>query len=159
MKIKKKLKDLTIEDWKNWKKFNCLKKDCSNCIFKTLGCYDDVYTGDEYAWVNNKEIFNKDFLNLEVEIEAKDILDKVEKEYLENVLRPFKNRKIKIRKDIFCNNEYEYILINIKCPASNNYLNYECITMPCFKKGKMYRNMELNKEYTLKELGLFNGDK
>ena len=33
-------------------------------------------------------------------------------------------------------------------------LNDEAISLPYFKKGTMYKGMELYKEYTLKELGL-----
>ena len=49
------------------------------------------------------------------------------------------------------------------CIKKSRYFNYEFIILnldndgiflPSFKKGKMYKGMELNKEYTLEELGL-----
>lgn len=74
----------------------------------------------------------------------KPILDDVEKEYLSAVIRPFKNRISDIVKRNF-DSEKSYIVIHI---------NSESFYFPYFKKGTMYKGMEANKEYTLKELGL-----
>lgn len=72
------------------------------------------------------------------------ILDDKEKEYLGNVIRPFRN--------------------SIKCIVK--YTNYvdECITiffennnpiyLPYFKANTMYKKMKVDKSYTLEELGL-----
>lgn len=76
----------------------------------------------------------------------KQILDKEEKEYLEAVLRPFKNWDIGFLKTQSLN-DGEFLLIQIGIVSS--------IKLPPFKKNTMYKGMELNKEYTLKELGLF----
>ena len=79
-----------------------------------------------------------------VKMEKKeDILDEVEKEYLRAVIKPFYKRVINIRKAGFF--DTEYILIN---------LNADAIKLPYFKKGEMYKGMELNKSYSLQELGL-----
>ena len=82
--------------------------------------------------------------------EVKDILDSGEKEYLSNVIKPFKHKVKGIRKSEFYNNEdeqeKEYITIYIKNDFS--------INLPNFKKNTMYKNMEINKAYTLEELGL-----
>lgn len=82
--------------------------------------------------------------------EVKEILDAEEKEYLSNVIKPFKHKVKGIRKNEICNREdnqkEEYIIIYIK----NDYP----INLPNFKKNTMYRNIEPNKEYTLEELGL-----
>ena len=80
----------------------------------------------------------------------KEILDKEEKEYLEAVIRPFRDR-IKCIKKITTRNvapytEEEFIAI---------FLDKEAITLPFFKKDTRYKGMELEKEYTLDELGLF----
>lgn len=75
----------------------------------------------------------------------KPVLDKVEKRYLENVLRPFKDRVFYIEKRNNCNQQYLHIHLK----------TYEFIRLPNFEKNTMYKGMELNKEYTLKELGLF----
>lgn len=74
----------------------------------------------------------------------KEILDEEEKRYLRSVIRPFKDKVDCIMKDINVKNEF--IVIYIK--------NDWNINLPDFKKGTMYKNMELNKKYTLTELGL-----
>lgn len=89
--------------------------------------------------------------NLEIQ---KPILDDVEKLYLENVLRPFKNRIMYIEKI------YEFGYEQIRCRVSlplKEHGNEYCI-LPCFNRGTMYKNMETNIEYTLEELGLFKED-
>ena len=75
----------------------------------------------------------------------KPILDETEKEYLSAVIKPFKNRIgyiVKRKYDI----EESYIVIHIN--------NGSSFYFPNFKKGTMYEGMKVDKEYTLKELGL-----
>ena len=93
-------------------------------------------------------------INYETIYEApKKLLDKAEKKYLENVLRPFKDRINFIRKEgknfYYPTNEYisEYIYIDI---GKDNYS-----TLPYFEKDQYYKGMEIEKDYTLDELGLF----
>lgn len=77
--------------------------------------------------------------------EVKDILDSKEKEYLSNVIKPFKNKVESIKKyDCAINIESIVILIKNSIP----------IYLPNFEKDTMYRNMETYKSYTLEELGL-----
>lgn len=79
--------------------------------------------------------------------EEKEILDAEEKEYLSNIIKPFRDRVTKIEK--FEDNrdrQKEYITIYIK----NDY----AIILPNFKKNTMYQNIEFDKTYTLEELGL-----
>ena len=82
-------------------------------------------------------------LTLEVE---EPILDEAERKYLSNVIRPFRDRvKNIIKHNSYYKNE-EYIVI---------YSGHDIsISFPNFKKGTMYKGMELNKEYKLEELGL-----
>lgn len=85
--------------------------------------------------------------NQELEIEVPELLTKKEKEYLEGVIRPFKevvDYIVKISNDF---NKKEYIAIKI---CSNEY-----ITLPYFNFNEYYKNLEEEKEYTLKDLGLF----
>lgn len=71
------------------------------------------------------------------------ILDDKEKEYLSNVIRPFKDKvRCIVKRSVSLE---EYITIALK--DDNIYL-------PDFKKNTMYKNMELFKKYTLEELGL-----
>lgn len=82
----------------------------------------------------------------ELEIEQP-ILDDVEKRYLEGVLRPFKDKVEFIKKD---QNDYgQWISIELK---------EDWFCLPYYEIDKMYKGMELDKEYTLQELGLFEDD-
>ena len=83
--------------------------------------------------------------------EAKiEILDEVEKRYLKGVIRPFRDDIEHILKckhynstnDVNC----EFISIIYKDDADTNLHD--------FKANTMYKGMELDKEYTLEELGL-----
>lgn len=74
----------------------------------------------------------------------KEILNEKEKEYLNNLIKPFREKVTSIQKD--GNRLSEYIKICIKYDAS--------ICLPIFTKGTMYKGMEVGKGYTLSELGL-----
>ena len=86
------------------------------------------------------------------ELYKESILDKTEKEYLSNVIKPFKNRVRYIikYKNIYGINE-EYIQIRVK-----SYVNEleENIDLPVFVEGAMYKNMKTSHKYSLKEVGL-----
>lgn len=86
----------------------------------------------------------------EYEIE-KLVLDTVEKNYLENLLRPFKDKVEFVQKKERKNKEY-------LCIQINTHHMYEWIDLPSFKKNSMYKGMKSEKEYTLKELRLFEND-
>lgn len=75
------------------------------------------------------------------------ILNRKEKKYLKNVLKPFKDRFIIIRK--VNRDEIEFISIILKKGKS-----FEYAYLLSFEKNTLFKNMELNKQYTLKELGL-----
>ena len=77
------------------------------------------------------------------------ILDEEEKKYLENVLKPFKDRVKYVDKlETYWVDNGEFIFISLGDDINDH------ISLPWFPKGSMYKNMELGKEYTLKELGL-----
>ena len=73
-----------------------------------------------------------------------EILDKVEKKYLSEVIRPFRKEVTTIKK-LEVPSGREYILIILKDDGMH---------FPCFKKDTMYKGMELEKRYTPEELGL-----
>ena len=75
----------------------------------------------------------------------KPILDNIEKNYLSNIIKPFRDRIDYITK-VNLSNGKEYIFIKMK--------NYEKISLPFFKAGTMYKGMENDKEYTPDELEL-----
>ena len=77
-----------------------------------------------------------------------EILEKEEKRYLRNVIRPFRDKVKYVKKIVFFDGD---TIISIKI-EENNKIWY--IEFPPFKKDRMYKGMEENKEYTLEELGL-----
>lgn len=91
---------------------------------------------------------NDSYLNHTVQI-IEEILDEKEKEYLSNVIKPFRNRIEYIKKDALFGGKKETIIINYEDNCFPNEIFF-----PSFEKGTMYKNMESNKEYTLTELGL-----
>lgn len=73
------------------------------------------------------------------------VLDDVEKRYLKNVLKPFKGEIKSIYKSVSEYYEKEDLTIELKA---------DIIRLPYFKKGTMYKGMEVGKDYTLEELGI-----
>lgn len=87
------------------------------------------------------------------------ILDDVEKEYLSNIIKPFRNRVIYIAKSetvkTYDNpNPKIYECIYIMYKDSTKKRNPHYMGFPHFEKGAMYKGMEIDKGYTLEELGL-----
>ena len=99
----------------------------------TKHCYNVALEGGEVYW----------FTVHDLEL-VKEILDEKEKEYLNNVIKPFKKRVTSIRKEGY--RLTEYIKICIK--------NDSGIVLPYFLTGTMYKGMKIYKQYTLSELGL-----
>lgn len=86
------------------------------------------------------------------EIYKEKILTDEEKEYISNVIKPFKNRVCYIIKYTnLCALNEEYIQICVK--SYNNELD-EDINLPIFVEGSMYKNMKKVHRYSLKELDL-----
>ena len=62
---KKKLRDLTVEEYKKWFVKNCSSDlDCKDCIFNNVMC-----PMDNQCWVNHKYLYSDAFLNKEIEVE------------------------------------------------------------------------------------------
>lgn len=74
------------------------------------------------------------------------ILTNEEKEYLSAVIKPFRNHVKSIEKI--------KSIITVKLEYLNINMVADGITLPYFNKGAMYKRMEVDKEYTLEELGL-----
>ena len=94
-----------------------------------------------------------DFLNLTVE---EKILDEDEKRYIKNIVRPFWKKVLYVLKERAYNDDsLEYI--NIVYREDNNNdddLFAEHLCFPYFTTLSMYKNMEVNKKYTLEDLGI-----
>ncbi|MDQ0153653.1 hypothetical protein J2S20_002375 [Moryella indoligenes] len=74
-----------------------------------------------------------------------EILDKVEKRYLSAVIKPWRDRVIRIAKTSSNIGKKERLSITI---------NGDDIYLPEFDPNTMYQGMELDRGYTLEELGL-----
>lgn len=86
MKIKKKLRDVTEEEFEAWKIRYC-KAKCANCTFCIVNCSSN----SKKSWVNNKEMLSDRFLNQEIEIEiTKPKLTEDEKVILKNLDKDWK---------------------------------------------------------------------
>lgn len=59
---KKKLRDLTVDEYEKWNEKNCSITGCSDCIFGLVRC-------DDEGWVNHKELYSDKFLDQEIEVE------------------------------------------------------------------------------------------
>ncbi len=110
-----------------------------NAVYFTLIC-DSVLSQKEYEkfcdFMNRK-------VKLTLEVEEP-ILDEAERKYLSGVIRPFRDRVNYIKK--LGGSPTQYISISLKDDFP--------LLFPYFKKNTMYKDMELNKEYTLEDLGL-----
>lgn len=120
------------------------------CLGNLDGAFLNYTVGKEFV---GGEKFNGCLVFYLPDIQAADwelykepILDKEEKEYLENVLRPFKNKVNWVAKN-GCGNNFEYLWFDLR--------EDDGLCLPSFKKDTMYKGMKPNKHYTLEELGLF----
>ena len=78
------------------------------------------------------------------------ILTDEEKEYLSNVVRPWRDKVISFTKYWSTGEDVnEFIQI---CYVQNGMKYY--ISLPDFEKGSMYKGIELERDYSLEELGL-----
>lgn len=83
--------------------------------------------------------------------EAKEpVLDDAERKYLSEVIRPFRKKITYISKVIQYGVDRQYISIAIKDEDGFR----DSLNLPYFENDTMYKGMEINKVYTLEELGL-----
>ena len=131
--MKKKIKDLTQEEMEN---------QGFMLMLHQMG------KGDENGIAPCKVIhFGKsvnDFLNTEVDIPQKHILDKQEHDYLRAVVKPYKIKSITLIGGL--------INVCLRFRLENN-MN-EWFELPVFKKDTLYKGMEIDKEYSIQDLEL-----
>lgn len=117
---------------------------------------DDLFTPLRYYTEDLKDVDGEEEYDI-VKVERpvkyetlferkEEILDEVEKRYLTEVIRPFRKRIqfIQKKKEITEINPY----IRIVCEDNDK------LVFPYITDNSMYKGMEVNKKYTLKELGL-----
>ena len=86
-------------------------------------------------------------LNKTVYYQEENILDEVEKEYLSNVIKPFRN---KVKRIVKATHPFgDFIRVIYKENGTIQGMGFPKLT-----NENMYKGMELDQEYTLKELGL-----
>ena len=101
---------------------------------------------DVYGWIDSISIMTVLEGRAKIIKLPRPILTDEEKEYLSYVIKPFREDVLKISKfksKVLNNKE----VIGFETP--NGFMIF-----PPFEKDKMYKNMELNKAYTLNDLGL-----
>ena len=102
--------------------------------------------GDVHGWVDSISIMTVLEGRAKIIKLPKPVLTDEEKEYLSYVIKPFREDVLNISKfksKVIKNKE----VIGFETP--NGFMIF-----PPFEKDKMYKNMELNKAYTLDDLGL-----
>lgn len=116
--------------------FMCDGSSCANCaLFRSDGtCKTCAFMN----WLDQEHIEH--------------VLTHEEKQYLENVIRPFKDRVKFIRKD-YTTGVNASICVDVYLYSNIEYT--DTFSLPFFDVTKMYTGMEKNKCYTLEELGLF----
>lgn len=154
MKKKIKLRDLTEEQLINYTTRICTRfTSCDSCLFGKVKCF----IRDSGSWVLNKDLYSDKFLDQEIEIEVPTFTDK-EKEYLHNVLKPYKDRIVSMvrkRNCKFCTTKLSYLKVVITDTEE------DVITLPIIDENTEYLGLEVNKIYSndlleplLKELDL-----
>lgn len=102
---------------------------------------DCCYSGSEMC-----ENCHKNVMKWLLEEYEEPILDDIERKYLSAVIKPFRKRIKSIKKVDYPSNSAFISIAMDKC---------EYIFLPVFELNSgMYQRMEINKEYTLEELGL-----
>lgn len=144
MKMKEiiKIRDMTPEQWDNYKEKNC-SYNCNVCAFYGVPC---ALSCNRQTWIYNKQFYSDKFLDQKIEVETQNILNKKEKEYLRAVIKPFRDEIDCIFKHKNDMTFKSYISIKLK---DKTYIHF-----PDLKDNKMYANMELDYHYTLEELDL-----
>ena len=115
----------------------CLEMNCCDCLFDSYCCGSRAM-----KWLEEEHV--------------EPVLDDVEKRYLENVVRPFRNRVRSITKRVYLDG-FAYLQLHINSSYSYKQQG-ELINLPLFVQNKMYQNMTIGKKYTLKDLELFESE-
>ena len=127
------------------------KRELSKIFYQKYGnptaIFSEIKTNiDSNIRSNFGETYMYDVLDWMAQPYKEPILDKVEREYLKAVIRPFRKKIDTISKFQTWDDSSQYIYIGMKDRRWSN--------LPCFPKGTMYKGMENGKHYSLKELGL-----
>lgn len=154
IKENKKLKDLTFEEYDNFKSFECgYHGNCDSCPFRTGNCESP---DSPNSWFNNQEMYSEDFLNQELSV-VKELLDDEDRRYLTNIfnLINVKNKDIHSVRNIVGNylgKQIGYIEIifnsNVEGYGEERFLS------PLFNPEERFKGLKYDKKYKIEELGL-----
>lgn len=120
----------------------CHNTLCEDCLLLDIKCEHGSSCLDAWRrWLEQEHV--------------KPLLTSKEKRYLENVIRPFKDRVKSIQKN-YTAKKYACIHVDTYLYDDSGYL--DSFSLPYFDGTKMYTGMEVRKCYTLEELGLFTDE-
>ena len=124
------------------------KDDILNAKQEHLTCsvYDIFLKLSHISCTGNCKECKKNIMNWLLEEYKEPILDDVEKEYLSAVIKPFRKMISCIRKSKDPRKGKNYIKIE--------FCDGDCMFFPNLSNNAMYKGMELDKKYSLEELGL-----
>ena len=122
--------------------------DYNENLTSNFSKYYDIMKVERPVKLTKAENENQKIELIKVYEKKGEILDKKEKEYLAGIIRPFRDRIREISKKDYDNEEWIHFVLK----KGNNRI--EAFSLPNFTKNTMYKNMEIGKKYTLKELGL-----
>lgn len=142
-------KNVTLEEISRNPFYSCQSDTMKFLLNASFNNFEETFIVKK-IWTDNCVELNNGFLvNTIILDKVVEILDDKEKEYLKAVIRPFKKDVECITKLTDANgdaNGMAYIDVFLK--------NGDHACLPNFKKYTMYKNMEDDKGYTAKELGL-----
>lgn len=106
--------------------------------------FHDIKASIDPEIQRTSDFFTSSILDWMAQEYKPELLDKVEKKYLSEVIRPFRKEVTTIKK--------------IEAPAGREYISIllkdDGMCLPCFKKDTRYKGLEPEKRYTPEELGL-----
>ena len=114
------------------------------------GINDDLTFQDRsYSDLDIMEVYEFETLVWKREEKPVEILDEVEKKWLKNFIKSTNIEFVEITKG--SNSAYmkEFLVMSYEILGTSGITHF-----PYFEANAMYKGMELNKRYTLKELGL-----
>lgn len=152
------LRDLTLEQYKEIVNNNCAGARCNNCIFRNVMCY----ATSKNCWVNHKELYSDDFLDQELEIEEKLLLNEKEKDFIKKFIKEYimarcenyRNYSVQLIKRrglrlLWVYKKYETIYL--RNPIVEYYETKEYFISASIDK---FNQLEMGRDYTMEELGI-----
>lgn len=118
----------------------------AECADLTCSVHDNVL---HLACIDNCRECKTNVVKWLLEEYSEPILDDAEREYLSAVIKPFRD-KVKFIKLP----SYDCLNLIYTCIRMYDKFGGEIVRLPNFKIGTMYKGMEIDKSYTLQELGL-----